>query len=75
MRVVAKKNGKFKIVGLSRQQLSIIKTVLDYCDDDLIVASLKDEIKGTGLLTKSEYIGIFTDKLFVLLTLALDGDD
>ena len=40
MRVVAKKNGKFKIVGLKRSVLVILKETLEYIDEDLVCKEL-----------------------------------
>ena len=40
MRVVAKKNGKFKIVGLKRSVLVILKETLEYIDEDLVSKEL-----------------------------------
>ena len=77
MRVKETKSGKYKITGLTRDMLAIIKEVLDYMDDDLVIASMEryGTINNSGLLTKAEYIIAVSNKLFTLIDDALDGDD
>ena len=73
MRVKETKSGKYKITGLTRYQLVILKEVFDYCEDDVIVTALRN----VSIMKKSdnypESAVEFLNAMFVSVSNALAG--
>ena len=73
MRVKETKSGKYKITGLTRYQLVILKEVFDYCEDDVIVTALRNVSITKKSDNYPESAVEFLNAMFVSVSNALAG--